>query len=81
MIPAYSAWRVGVTRIRSNTFSQRARRFRRERRGFGGVDDSGDAVFDEGDVEIDQQAEVFAGDAEVGQELLFVDRAEGFDGF
>jgi hypothetical protein len=45
------------------------------------VDDTGDAVFDEGDVEVDEQAQAFVGQLQIGQKLLFVHRRDALQGF
>ena len=45
------------------------------------IGDSRYPVFDEEDVEIQQESDLFVGEAQVGQELFFVDRGYGFYGF
>ena len=45
------------------------------------VDDTGDAVFDEGDVEVEEQPQTFVGQFQVGQELLFVHRCDALQSF
>jgi len=45
------------------------------------VDNSGDAVLDQRHVEIDEQAEAFVGQPEIGQKLLLMDWDYQVDGF
>ena len=45
------------------------------------VHDSCDAVFNEHDVKVDQQAKPLVGEPKIGQKLLLVDREKQLDGF
>jgi hypothetical protein len=45
------------------------------------VNNASDAVFDEGYLEVDEQAKALVGEPEIGQKLLLVDRGEQLDGF
>lgn len=46
---------------------------------FQSVDDTGDAVLDQHSIEVDQQAQSFVGQPQIGKKLLFVNRREDFD--
>ncbi len=45
------------------------------------VNDASDAVLDQVDVEVDQEAEMSVAQAEIGQELFLVDGGDRFDRF
>ena len=45
------------------------------------IDNARDTVFDEGHLEVDEQAKALVGEPEIGQELLFVDGSDQLDGF
>jgi len=46
---------------------------------FGSVDDAGDSVFDEDDVEVNKQAKALAGQSQMGEKLLFANRRQHLD--
>ena len=66
VLAALAAWRLGGFCERS--FSE-------------AVDDSSDASFDKDDVEVDEEAEAFVSQFQMGQELLFVYWRDGLHGF
>jgi len=50
-----------------------------ERLFFQAIDDTGDAVLNQRSIEVDQQAQAFVGQPQIGEKLLFVNRREDFD--
>lgn len=45
------------------------------------VDNARDAVFDQGHLEVDEQAKTLVGEPEIGQKLFLVDRGQQLHGF
>jgi hypothetical protein len=48
---------------------------------FESIDDAGDAVFDERDLKVDEQAKALVREPKISQKLLFVNRRDNLDRF